>query len=116
VTADVATEQSRFEARELVIGGPMFGSKTFAAKGLAAEREAMVLASNNLSEANFDRSGKWLTGTRRHVQVYLDELTATIEPDGVRMVFTLPAGSYATVLLREVMKANVEGEELGNAE
>jgi tRNA pseudouridine13 synthase len=32
------------------------------------------------------------------------------EPEGLRLSFTLPAGSYATVLLREVMKTAVEDE------
>ena len=35
------------------------------------------------------------------------DLTATVEPEGVRLAFTLPAGSYATVLLREIMKTEV---------
>jgi tRNA pseudouridine13 synthase len=43
-------------------------------------------------------------GTRRHNLVYFDDLAAPFEPDGLRLTFTLPAGSYATVLLREVMK------------
>jgi tRNA pseudouridine13 synthase len=50
-------------------------------------------------------------GTRRHNLVYVEDLSATREPDGLRLTFTLPAGSYATVLLREIMKADVAGEE-----
>ena len=52
-----------------------------------------------------------MLGTRRHNLVYLDDLAATWEPDGLRLAFTLPAGSYATVLLAEVMKSKVEEEE-----
>ena len=40
----------------------------------------------------------------------LDDLSAGWEADGLRLGFTLPAGSYATVLLREVMKAAVDDE------
>ncbi len=36
---------------------------------------------------------------------------ATPETDGLRLSFTLPAGSYATVLLREVMKKEAIDEE-----
>ena len=34
----------------------------------------------------------------------------TVEADGLRLSFTLPAGSYATVLLAEVMKTNIAEE------
>ena len=47
---------------------------------------------------------KLMPGTRRHALVYLDGLSATPEEAGVRLAFSLPAGSYATVVLGEVMK------------
>ena len=111
VAKDVAAEQARFDARETVTAGPMFGKKTFPAEGIAAEREAAVLRDNRLSPASFGGFGKLVMGTRRHNLVYLDDLAATWEPDGLRLTFTLPAGSYATVLLREVMKSKLEDEE-----
>src|SRR5262249_11491352 len=43
VAEDLAREQARFEAREIVPTGPIFGKKTFATKSEAAEREAAVL-------------------------------------------------------------------------
>ena len=49
-------------------------------------------------------------GTRRHNMVYLDDLTAEWEPDGLRLAFSLPSGCYATVLLREVMKSELNDE------
>jgi tRNA pseudouridine13 synthase len=110
VASDVAAEQARFDARETVHAGPMFGRKTFAAEGLAAEREAAVLRDARLTTESFAGFGKLLMGTRRHNLVYVDELDAKIEPDGLRLAFMLPAGSYATVLLREVMKGEVGDE------
>ena len=50
---DVATEQARFDHREIVSAGPMFGRKTFPAKGIAAEREAAVLAATGLTDRSF---------------------------------------------------------------
>src|SRR5947209_13818276 len=44
VAEDVPREQSRFDQRETVPAGPMFGRKTFAAQGEAAAREEMTLA------------------------------------------------------------------------
>jgi tRNA pseudouridine13 synthase len=111
VAKDMPAEQARFDARETVIAGPMFGKKTFPAEGLAADREAAVLKSHNLSPASFAGFGKLVLGTRRHNLIYLDDLAATWKPDGLRLAFTLPAGSYATVLLAEVMKSKVEEEE-----
>jgi tRNA pseudouridine13 synthase len=107
VAKDVPAEQARFDARETVTAGPMFGKKTYPAEGVAAEREAAVLGDNKLSPASFAGFGKLAMGTRRHNLVYLDDLTSEWEPDGLRLSFTLPAGSYATVLLAEVMKTNI---------
>src|SRR5262249_33673035 len=55
---DVSVEQARFDARELVHAGPIFGRRTFSAAGQAAEREAAVLGDAGLSLATFARFGK----------------------------------------------------------
>jgi tRNA pseudouridine13 synthase len=105
VAEDVAREQERLEAREIVPAGPIFGLKTFAARGAALEREQAILAGSGLTPEMIRPHGKLMPGTRRQVLVYLDDLASCIETEGVRLEFTLPAGSYATVLLAEVMKA-----------
>lgn len=115
VVADVAAEQARFDARETVPGGPMFGSRTFPAAGVAAEREAEVLRDFGLTPAIFSGFGKLVSGTRRHTLIYLDDLGAEWEPDGLRLRFSLPSGSYATVLLREIMKSNELSDEEGES-
>jgi tRNA pseudouridine13 synthase len=61
----------------------------------------------DLAIDSFADFGKLLMGTRRHNLVYVDDLAAASEPDGLRLTFTLPAGSYATVLLREMMKGEL---------
>ncbi|MCI0463277.1 MAG: tRNA pseudouridine(13) synthase TruD [Gemmataceae bacterium] len=104
VATDIPREQARFDARETVSAGPIFGKKTFAAEGEAAARELAVLGDSGLTAGSFAGFGKLVQGTRRHNLVYVDDVTAAVEPEGVRLAFTLPAGSYATVLLREVMK------------
>ena len=111
VAEDVETEQKRFDAREIVTAGPIFGRKTFAATGEAAQREQAALSAFALSDSSFNGFGKLLQGTRRHNLIYLADLAAVVEPDGLRVSFTLPAGSYATVLLREFMKTDVSLEE-----
>src|SRR5262245_61798608 len=71
------------------------------ASGVASWYTPAVPAAG-LSVASPAGFGKLVQGTRRHNLIYVDDLTAEAEPEGVRLTFTLPAGSYATVLLREV--------------
>jgi tRNA pseudouridine13 synthase len=110
VAEDVAREQERFDARETVTAGPIFGRKTFAATGEAAQREAATLAAFGLSALSFAGFGKLVQGTRRHNLIYVDDLTAAWESAGLRLTFTLAAGSYATTLLREIMKTTLSDE------
>jgi len=104
VAEDPATEQARFDHREIVPAGPIFGRKTFPANDEAAAREQAVLAAFGFSAASFGSFGKLAQGTRRHNLVFVDDLTLQTEAEGLRVSFTLPAGSYATVLLGEIMK------------
>jgi tRNA pseudouridine13 synthase len=110
VASDVSREQGRLEAREIIPAGPIFGRKTFAAASDAAAREKTVLEDAEIATAAFSSFGKLLQGTRRHNFVYIDDLEAATEPAGLRLTFSLPAGSYATVLLREIMKNETPGE------
>jgi len=107
---DVPAEQDRFDRRETVTAGPMFGRKTFPAKSTAAEREETILTAAGLSRDSFAGFGKLVQGTRRHNLVYIDDLLATWEPEGLRLSFSLPSGSYATVLLREMIKTDPAGD------
>ena len=112
VASDLVTEQARFDARETVPAGPIFGRKTFRAAGEAAQREEVALKDSGVQPTAFQRFGKLLQGTRRHNLLIVTDLAAAFEPIGVRLSFSLPAGSYATVLLREIMKAtDVDAEE-----
>jgi tRNA pseudouridine13 synthase len=111
VAEDMATEQKRFDAGETVTAGPIFGRKTFPSAHDASLRELATLQAFGLTRENFGGFGKLVQGTRRHNLVFLADLAAAFEPDGLRLTFTLPAGSYATVLLREIMKNDVEDDD-----
>jgi tRNA pseudouridine13 synthase len=112
VAEDVAAEQARFDRREIVQGGPMYGKKMFKAADAALERELHTLREANLSLAAFHGFGKLMSGTRRYGLVYIDDLAGEVEPEGVRLSFTMPAGSYATVVIRELTHSDsLEGEE-----
>jgi tRNA pseudouridine13 synthase len=113
IATDLAHEQACFEARETVHTGPIFGRKMFAGAGSAAAREADSLHDAGLTADAFFGFGKLLQGTRRHNLIYLDDLTAEQGAHGIRLTFTLPAGSYATVVLREIMKDSTLDTEEG---
>lgn len=101
---DVAAEQARFDLRETVISGPMFGPKMKQPTGDAAEREQAVLSESGLDAESFMRFRKLTSGTRRPLLVFVDDLEAEVAKDGLVLSFSLPSGAYATSLLREIQK------------
>lgn len=104
VAENVDAEQQRFDRREVVHTGPIYGRRMLAANHKAAELESEILQQSGLSPDMFCQFGKLLLGTRRDNLVYVDDLRAEVQGSDVLMTFSLPAGSYATVLLREIMK------------
>ncbi|HEY6726467.1 MAG TPA: tRNA pseudouridine(13) synthase TruD [Polyangiaceae bacterium] len=96
-------EQPRLESADLVLTGPIFGPRAVAARDRAAELEAEALAPLGLDEAQLDRLGKSARGTRRDAWLPLDDLSfEPLDATSFRVSFTLPAGSYATQLVREL--------------
>jgi len=89
---DEAAEQARFDRREIVTQGPIFGTKMFPARDPAAGREATVLDEFALSRESFRGFGKLVQGTRRHNLIYVDDIAAEAIENGVVLSFTLPAG------------------------
>jgi len=104
VTEDVTVEQARFEQREIVITGPIFGPKMRAPADQEAEREQQILDDWRLPREAFERFRKLTQGTRRPLLVWPEELTVVEVPGGLEFQFSLPAGAYATCLLREFQK------------
>lgn len=104
VAEDVPREQARYEAGETAVTGPMFGVKMKLPAGEVLERETRLLAENRLSPEDFRAFRKMLPGTRRAYVVRPEGLAFEAHPEGLRFSFTLPAGAYATVLLREFIE------------
>jgi tRNA pseudouridine13 synthase len=100
----VEEEQARLDHGETVITGPIFGRKTFPAAGEAALREDETLARAAITRTAFGQFGKLMQGTRRPLLAFPEHLRGEIEAAGLCLTFQLPAGSYATVLLAEIMK------------
>ncbi|MCY2968648.1 MAG: tRNA pseudouridine(13) synthase TruD [Planctomycetota bacterium] len=105
VVEDVAREQPRFSAQEIVIAGPMFGPKMKPSAGSVKEQEESLLTEAGLSRDDFTKYPLLTSGTRRAFLVWPDDLTVnSVSGGGVEVAFGLPSGSYATVLLREMMQ------------
>ncbi len=99
---EIEAVQARLDVREIVHTGPMFGRKMFQSRNDAKLLEGRVLDSLGLTEEDFAGSGKLLPGTRRADIVLVSDTNVTGNDDGFTASFTLPAGSYATVLLEEI--------------
>jgi len=103
----VEIDEARLAAGELVATGPMFGSRMRRPPegSRAAAREDAILAAAELSLAAFEPVRALAEGTRRDAAIAVREPTVTRLPDGVlEVAFVLPAGAYATAVMRELMK------------
>lgn len=103
VTDDVEREQQRLQRGEIQLTGPMWGPKMMRPAAEVEQLETGVLAASGVDEALFRGLGSLAAGTRRALVVRPGELAAEVEGETVVLTFTLPAGSFATVLLHEVM-------------
>ncbi len=82
--------------------GPMYGSRMNWPTGEARALEERILAEENLPPDAWRRFGNLTQGTRRKLWIPVQaELTPA--EDGFWLRFDLPAGSYATVLLEEIL-------------
>ena len=104
VCREPQVDQPRIERGEIAPTGPMFGWKMPRPEAEVDAAEQALLSSEGLTVDRFRRLGSIAEGTRRPFSVAVNEATWSAEDATVELVFTLPTGSYATVLLDEVMK------------
>ncbi len=105
---DAAAEQPRADRFEISPSAPLFGTKVLIADGRPGDVERALLAEEGLERRMFrvDGIGE-LTGERRPMRIPV--VGAQVrdvpgDPSAVEVRFDLPRGSYATVVLAEVMK------------
>lgn len=102
---DEAAEAPRAAAFEISPTGPMFGCKMTLPKGGVLEMEEGLLAAEGITPASFDLPGQLrMEGERRPLRVPIWEPRLEMDGEGLVAEFSLPKGSYATSVLREVMK------------
>jgi tRNA pseudouridine13 synthase len=103
VCADPAADAPRVASFELSVTGPMPGPRVRPAPaGDPAALEAAVLAETGVTLDELGRS-RDAEGARRALRVRV-EVAVEEDPEGVVLSFALPSGSYATVVLDEVIK------------
>ena len=111
---DPAVDGPRVASFEISPAGPMFGHRLRAAAGDALAREERLLAAEGIRLEDFARGGGEAEGTRRAARL---PVAVEVEPlaggDGYRARFELPRGSYATVVMRELVKAEADLPEEG---
>ncbi|MBK7643891.1 MAG: tRNA pseudouridine(13) synthase TruD [Planctomycetes bacterium] len=101
---DLALEEPRLRAREIVPTGPLFGESMRWAKGAALQIEESVLRESGIDAQALARAR--LPGTRRAAWIYPRGFELEAEAQGLWVGFELPKGSYATVVLREFTKSD----------
>ena len=103
---DVVVEQPRFVARDLHLTGPMLGPKMRPASAAALALEQRITSELGLDEAALGALGRLAPGARRDLFAPLNDLTieeiAGRAQPALRLSFTLPAGGYATEVLRQL--------------
>lgn len=89
---------------------PLYGTKVPFAGGDVGEMEKNILNSYNLEKSNFEvpkmpKLGSH--GIRRSMRFKVWDSSATATEEGVYVEFSIDKGSYATAVLREIMKKDV---------
>ncbi len=104
---DAELETPRAKRLEVSATAPLFGRKIAPATRDAGTLEAEVLAAFELTwEAFKDRHGD-----RRITRILVSDTNLETVEGGYWLSFLLPKGSFATVVLREVMKVDVDATD-----
>ena len=105
---DPATEQPRCDGKEISWTAPIFGSKMRTAKAEAALLEEEIFVESGLT---MDQLRRYTVEGTRRIGRLIPEIGINPHYEGVTLSFDLPAGGFATTILREFMKDDVEDAE-----
>ena len=104
VVENVEVENVRARAGEISATSPLYGKKVKVSGGDAGALESATLEHFGLRWTDFTAR----KGSRRPTRIFLEETALTPEPDGYTLAFSLRKGAFATSVLREVMKVEVD--------
>lgn len=102
VCADPAVDQPRVDAFEVSPTGPLFGPKMRRAEGDVGAAEQVLLDEEKVDHALFEAGGGETLGARRFFRITLGDPSLELSGGIAQLKLTLPAGSYATVVLGEL--------------
>jgi tRNA pseudouridine13 synthase len=102
-SADAEADAPRVAAGEVDPAGPMPGARMMPASGEAAERERRALEALAFDEQALRQLGRFAPGTRRVARLVPADLDLRLDGADLVAAFTLPSGSYATVVLGELV-------------
>ncbi|HEX5660012.1 MAG TPA: tRNA pseudouridine(13) synthase TruD [Polyangiales bacterium] len=105
VSSDAAADAPRVASWEISATGPMFGAKMRPAEAEALELETALLERFGVTAEHLARVSKFGEGTRRPARVRVSDVAHQRDGADTVLSFTLPKGSYATVLIAELTKA-----------
>ncbi len=113
-----AEAEVTYASRACSATGPMFGPSMRWPEREARAREEQTLTASGLTLDSFARAREIGEGTRRAVRIVLDGLdvrsvSADAAGEDLTFEFALPAGGYATSVLREFRKTDEEGLKPG---
>jgi len=103
VVEDPAVEAPRAARFEISASGPIFGTRVLTPTGGVAERERRIEAEHGVPEPLQPPRGVRLRGARRPLRVRPGEAEASVHDGALHLTFTLPPGSFATVLVDELL-------------
>jgi tRNA pseudouridine13 synthase len=106
INQDEVDAAARMASWQVSPTGPMFGASMRSAEGDAALREQAIFAQSSLTDAMLAAHANAGEGTRRVARVRPTDWEVASEPGCLRLSFELPAGAYATTLMRELMKSD----------
>jgi len=102
---DSASEQPRADRLEISPTAPLYGHKVKLASGQTGIIEASLLDKEKLTLADFKlAAGLSMTGERRPIRVPIQQISVATEQQDLVVGFILPRGSFATSVLREIIK------------
>jgi tRNA pseudouridine13 synthase len=103
---ETETTQPRCRAFEISPSAPVLGTKSILAQGKPGRNELEVLEEERVGPGDFDVGGGLnATGQRRSMRAPLRDVTLDpLDETSYVLRFSLPPGTYATSVMREILK------------